>query len=66
MPMSAKRLFCLCESSKEFAEMIDSYTSLFTTTSVVVLLFALLVLVGQCCFCCAFEDSSHYYDPDLL
>ena len=66
LEMSAKRLFCLCENSTNYLEMVDSYVQALTVASSGMLLFALLVLVGQCCFCCGFEDGSRYYDPTLL
>ena len=64
--MSAKRLFCLCQNSTNYLDMVGSYVEALTFASTGVLLFALLVLVAQCFFCCCFEDGSRYYDPTLL
>ena len=66
LPMSAKRLFCLCNTSPRYLELHDGYTRAVTYSVDAIGGLALLLAATLSCFCCVLKDKSAYYDPDLL
>ena len=76
VPLSPKALFCLCEGSSEYVGLLDSYTETLTWASWPFTFWAPFFLLAVApltlciyMFCPIFgrlEDTSRYYDKDLL
>ena len=75
LPLSAKALFCLCERSPEYVQMVQGYTDTLTWASLpftpaLFFLLAILPIALCLCLCCPIAiritDTSKYYDKDLV
>jgi len=75
LPLSSKALFCLCEGSPQYGQLLSSYTSTlewmrFPFEWLPFFLLAYLpLLICFCMFCpilIRLQDVSRYYDKDLV
>ena len=67
VPFSAKQLFCLCQGSSEYRQLVGEYRlAFYWATAGVALLAALPLTAGVCFLCGCVVDDSRYFDEELL
>mmetsp|Transcript_41164 Transcript_41164/g.68450 ORF Transcript_41164/g.68450 Transcript_41164/m.68450 type:complete len:356 (-) Transcript_41164:24-1091(-) len=74
VPVSAKMLFCLCQSSPEYIKWVEGYHKWLNIISTIILFVCIFATITFCGFCCVerkggvpwLRVTDAYYDPDLL